>query len=138
MRRTVFLKWALLATATSTLAACSTVTSTIGKVMTAVGFKGTRLAWKEVLITAVDGANLNTPVAVDVVLVLEESSLEKLAALPAAKWFQTRADMLKTFPGSYIYRSWEVSPGQTLRLRGSAFGSPSVVGVFVFADYLTP
>lgn len=122
----------------STLVACSTVTSTFGKVMTAVGFKGTRLAWKEVLITAVDGANLNTPAAVDVVLVLDESALEKLAALPASKWFQTRADMLKTFPGSYIYKSWEVSPGQTLRLPGSAFGSPSVVGVFVFADYLTP
>lgn len=138
MRRTVFLKLALVAMATCTFAGCSTVTSTVGKVMTAVGFKGTRLAWKEVLITAGDGANLNTPAAVDVVLVLDEAALEKLAALPASKWFQTRADMLKTFPGSYIYKSWEVSPGQTLRLPGSAFGSPSVVGVFVFADYLTP
>ena len=138
MRQTVFLKLALAAMTFSTLVACSTVTSTFGKVMTAVGFKGTRLAWKEVLITAADGANLNTPAAVDVVLVLDESALEKLAALPAPKWFQTRADMLKTFPGSYIYKSWEVSPGQTLRLPGAAFGSPSVVGVFVFADYLTP
>ncbi|MBI2771780.1 MAG: hypothetical protein HYX47_19305 [Burkholderiales bacterium] len=138
MRRNPFIGWCLAALVLCTLAGCSTVTSTFDKVMAAVGIKGTRLAWKEVLITASDGANLNTPVAVDVVMVLEDASLEKLAALPASKWFQTRSDMLKTFPGTYIYKSWEVSPGQTLRLPGSAFGSPSVVGVFVFADYLTP
>jgi type VI secretion system protein len=142
MRRTFLLKSAAWGLAAGSLAGCSTITGAVkgavDKAMNLVTFKGTRLAWKEVVIAAAPGANLNSPVAIDIVLVVEESALEKLAALPASKWFQTRADMLRTFPGTYIYKSWEVAPGQTLRLRGDAFGSPSVVGVFVFADYLTP
>ena len=50
----------------------------------------------------------------------------------------TRSDLLKTFPGEFSYRSWEITPGQILRLPGSVFGSPNVLTVFVFADYLTP
>ncbi|MDB5871420.1 MAG: hypothetical protein JWQ07_862 [Ramlibacter sp.] len=142
IRRTFLAKCAALGLATVSLAGCSTVTGAVkgavSKAMNFVTFKGTRLAWKQVVIAAADGANLNSPVAVDIVLVIEEPELEKLAALPASKWFQVRADMLRTFPGTYIYKSWEVAPGQTLRLRGEDFGSPSVVGVFVFADYLTP
>jgi type VI secretion system protein len=142
MRRTFLLKCAGLALAAGGLPGCSTVTGAVkgavNKAMNLVTFKGTRLAWQEVVIAAAEGANLNSPVALDIVLVLEEPALEKLAALPAAKWFQVRSDMLRTFPGTYIYKSWEVAPGQTLRLPGETFGTPSVVGVFVFADYLTP
>jgi type VI secretion system protein len=142
MRRTFFLKLAACGIALAMMTGCSTVTGAVkgavNKAMNFVTFKGTLLAWKEVVIAAVPGANQNSPVAVDVVMVLDEATLEKIAALPAPKWFQTRADMLRTFPGTYIYKSWEVSPGQTLRLRGDAFGTPSVVGVFVFADYLSP
>lgn len=142
MRSTFLLKCAACGLAASLLGGCGTVTGAVkgavDKAMNLVTFKGTRLAWSEVVIAAAPGANQNSAVAVDIVLVMEEPALEKLAALPASKWFQTRADMLRTYPGSYSYKSWEVSPGQTLRLPGSAFGSPSVVGVFVFADYLTP
>ena len=142
MRRNFLLKSAALAVAAGSLAGCSTVTGAVkgamNKALNFVTFKGTVLSWSEVVIAAADGANLNSPVAVDIVLVLDESALEKLAALPASKWFQTRADLLRTFPGTFSYRSWEVAPGQLLRIRGDSFGSPSVVGVFVFADYLTP
>jgi len=134
MNRKRFLSTGLAVLGAGLLAGCGTV----NRVMNLVGFKGTRLAWKEVLIVAADGANQNSAVAVDIVLVEEESAIEKLSALPAAKWFATRADMLKTFPGEFRYRSWEITPGQTLRLPGSVFGSPTVVTVFVFADYLAP
>lgn len=141
-RRNFLTRAAALAVVPAVLAGCSSITGAVkgavDKAMNFVTFKGTRLAWKEVVISAVDGANLNTPVAVDVVLVIEEAMLEKLTALPAPKWFQVRADMLRTFPGTFSYKSWEVAPGQMLRLKGETFGSPSVVGVFVFADYLTP
>lgn len=134
MNRKRFLAAALTGLGTALLAGCGTV----NRVMNLVGFKGTRLAWKEVLIVATDGANQNSPAAVDIVLVLEESAIEKLSALPASKWFATRADLLKTFPGEFSYKSWEITPGQTLRLPGSVFGSPNVITVFVFADYLAP
>jgi type VI secretion system protein len=134
MRRTFLLRTAGLGVAAAALAGCGTV----GKVMNLVGLGGTRLAWKEVVIAASESANQNTAVAVDIVLVLEDEAVAKLAALPAAKWFQTRSEMLRTYPGSFAYKSWEVAPGQRLSVPGSHFGSPSVVGVFVFADYLAP
>ncbi len=142
MRRSFLLKSVALAVGAASLGGCSTITGAVkgavNKAMNLVTFKGTRLNWSEVVIAANEGANLNSPVAVDIVLVLDEAALEKLTALPASKWFQARADMLRTFPGTFSYRSWEVAPGQNLRLRGDSFGTPSVVGVFVFADYLTP
>ena len=142
MRRTFLLQcvaWGLVA---GSMAGCASVTGTVkgvmDKALNLVTFKGTPLAWRTVVIAAGDGANLNSPVAIDIVVVFEETALEKVVALPASKWFQTRSDMLRTFPGTFTYKSWEVSPGQTLRLPGNMFGTPSVVGVFVFADYLTP
>jgi type VI secretion system protein len=141
MRRK-FLLQCMAAVAAVPLAGCSTVKSVskdvVSKALNFVGLKGTILNWSQVVIAATPGANQNSPVAVDIVLVIEETSMEKLAALSAAKWFQTRADMLRTYPGTYSYKSFEVAPGQTLRIPGAQFGSPSVVGVFVFADYLNP
>jgi type VI secretion system protein len=141
-RRIFLSKTAGLVAGATLLTGCSSITGAVkgavNSAMNFVTFKGTRLAWKEVVISASDGANLNTSVAVDIVLVMEEPVLDKLAALPASKWFQQRADLLKTFPGNFSYRSWEVAPGQLLRVKGETFGTPSVVGVFVFADYVTP
>lgn len=134
MNRKRFIQAALAGLGAGLLAGCGTV----NRVMNLVGFAGTRLAWKEVVIAAADGANQNSAVAVDIVLVLEEAAIEKLSALPASKWFATRADLLKTFPGQFSYKSWEITPGQILRLPGSVFGSPNVLTVFVFADYLAP
>ena len=138
MTRTLFLKWTFVVLAALAVGGCSTIASTYDKALALVGLKGDKVAWKDVVLVASEGANLNSPVAVDIVLVVEETSMEKVAAQPAAKWFQTRADMLKTFPGSFIYKTWEVSPGQTIRLADPSFGGPRVAGVFVFADYLTP
>ncbi|MBX3585773.1 MAG: hypothetical protein KF796_03935 [Ramlibacter sp.] len=134
MKRALFLRMGLASVALGALGGCGVV----GKMMNLVGFKGTRLAWKEVVISATQGANQNTPVAVDIVLVMEQGAIEKLSALSASRWFASRTDLLKTFPGEFSFQSWEVTPGQTLRLPGATFGSPSVLTVFVFADYLAP
>ena len=101
-------------------------------------FKGTKLGWSEVTLSAAPGANQNSPIAVDVVLVFEDDMLERLVELPATKWFGVRADLRKTFPKSLSYRTWELVPGQTIQLLGESFGSPRVVGVLVYADYATP
>lgn len=100
-----------------------------------LSFKGTKLDWSEVALSAAPGANDNSPVAVDVVLALDDAMLDRLADLPAAKWFAARADLQKTYPQGVSYRTWELVPGQTLRIPGSSFGSPRVAGVFVYADY---
>lgn len=101
-------------------------------------FKGTKLGWSDVTLSAAPGANQNSPIAVDVVLVHEDDMLKRLAELPAAKWFEVRTDLRKTFPKSLSYRTWELVPGQTIPVAGESFGSPRVVGVLIYADYATP
>lgn len=103
-----------------------------------LSFKGTRLGWDQVELSAAPGANQNSPVAIDIVLVLDDTMVERLNELTAAKWFGARADLLKTYPKAVSYRSWELVPGQLLRVPGASFGSPRVTAVFVFANYATP
>ena len=89
-------------------------------------FKGTKLGWSEVTLSAAPGANQNSPIAVDVVLVFEDDMLERLVELPATKWFGVRADLRKTFPKSLSYRTWELVPGQTIQLLGRALALPGL------------
>ena len=100
--------------------------------------KGTRVDWSELTLSAASNANQNSPVAVDVVMVLDEAMLARVTELTAAKWFGARADLQKTFPQSLSYLSWELVPGQTIRVPAGAIGSPRVAAVLVFANYTTP
>ena len=99
---------------------------------------GARVDWSELTLSAASNANQNSPVAVDVVMVLDEAMLARVTELTAAKWFGARADLQKTFPQSLSYLSWELVPGQTIRVPAGAIGSPRVAAVLVFANYTTP
>ena len=128
------LKICLMSLLLVSLSACGTLGSVAG-FFTA---KGSRLDWNGMTVIAAEGANLNTPVALDVVLLRDEATLGMVSALSASKWFSSRADLVKTFPEGLSYRSVEIAPGQTLKLAPDAFGASRVVGVMLFADYLTP
>lgn len=103
-----------------------------------LSFKGTKVRWDQVSLSAAENANRNSAVAVDIVLVTEDAVVEKVIDLPASKWFAARADLAKTFPKVLTYRSWELVPGQVLTVDGDSFGSPRVAAALVFADYATP
>lgn len=128
------LKMVLVGLVLGGLSACGSMSSIAGFFME----KGSRLDWKGMTVMAATGANLNTPVALDVVLLRDEATLAMVSALPASKWFSSRADLSKTFPEGLSYESLEIAPGQTLKLPASTFGSSRLVGVMLFADYLTP
>lgn len=128
-----FLKICLIAWMVASLSACGALT----KVGDFFATKGSRLDWKGVTVVASEGANLNTPVALDVVLLRDDATLGMVSALSAAKWFASRGDLAKTFPEGLSYQSLEIAPSQTLKLPASAFGASRLVGVILFADYLT-
>ena len=132
-----FLKICLIGLMLAGLSACGAlgVINSVGNFFTT---KGSRLDWKAMTVVASEGANLNTPVALDVVLLRDDATLAMVSALSAAKWFSSRSDLAKTFPEGLGYRSMEIAPGQTLKLPASAFGASRLVGVIIFADYLTP
>lgn len=134
-----YLKHVLLAFALLHLTACGVLDYIIPKgMMDFASPKGIKLSWDSVTIAAANDANLNSPVALDVVVLKDDASLNMLAGLPAAKWFATRGEMEKTFPQAINYKSFEVAPGQTLRIAASDFGTARVAGVLMYADYLTP
>jgi type VI secretion system protein len=118
----------------ASLAACSSIANVAKMVIPS----GNRLDWTGLTVIAAPGANLNTPVALDIVQVRDESTLALVSGLPAAKWFASRADVLKTFPEGLKVESLEVAPGMTIKLGAADFAPSRQIGVFVFADYLTP
>lgn len=134
-----FLKHAFLTLALLSLTACGILDYIIPKgMMDFASPKGIKLDWDGVTILAANDANLNSPVALDVVLLKDEASLNLLTTLPATKWFASRGELEKTFPQVISYKSFEVVPGQTLRVAATEFGSARVAGVLMYADYLTP
>lgn len=98
-------------------------------------FKGEKASWSQVMIAASDDANDNSAVAVDIVLVSDETLLPRLAELSAAKWFSSRADLSNTYPKGLRYSSWEVVPSQHLSVPVSKLEGARVMGGFVYARY---
>src|ERR1700737_936387 len=63
-------------------------------------------------ITIDPAVNDNSPIAVDVVLVSDKSTLKELSALTAQAWFEKRKTLLRMHPSEIHISSWEWIPGQ--------------------------
>ncbi|QCP53538.1 type VI secretion protein [Trinickia violacea] len=83
-------------------------------------------------------ANLDTPIAVDAVLVRNPQLFDTLLGLPSAKWFAERDQMQRDYPRDLTVLSYELVPGQQLTDPKFAFKGEHAAGVLVFADYQTP
>ena len=80
-------------------------------------------------------ANDNAPVALDVVVVLEQKAFELLSTLRAADWFGARRDLMRQYQQQLVVHSWEVVPGQRLEVLVLPATEKVIVGTLVFADY---
>ncbi|MFP6562201.1 hypothetical protein WJ542_28455 [Paraburkholderia sp. B3] len=83
-------------------------------------------------------ANLDTPIAVDAVLVRNPQLLDALLGLPSSKWFAQRDQWRRDHPDDLAVVSYEVVPGQQIAATPFAFGGKRGAGVVVFANYQTP
>jgi type VI secretion system protein len=99
---------------------------------------GDYLLWSSVTLVADEATNLNSALAVDVVMLHDEETLGLVQNMSAAKWFAAREDLAKTFPQGMSYQSAELVPGQTLPIKQEMFLQKRQVATFVFANYLTP
>lgn len=126
------------------LGGCGTVGSVASVVASSVAntFTGepqpAYLDWNGLMIAADPDANANSAIALDVVFVRDNQTLEKLQVIPATRWFATRQELQRTFPEALIVHSLELVPSQTLRLTEAELGSPRVAGVLLFANYFSP
>jgi type VI secretion system protein len=126
-----WLRAAVFAVSLALVAGCSSIVKFVVP-------EGSRLDWSGFTVVAEEGANLNTPVALDVVQVRDDAAVALVSTLPASKWFAARADLAKSFPEGLTIRSLEIPPGLTMKLKPDAFSASRQKAVFVFADYLTP
>lgn len=119
------------------LAACNPAVMLVRKVVSG-GPHPHVVHWKSLVVTASPDANQNSPVALDLVFVRDAALVEQLQAMPAARWFATRADTQRSFPEGVGVISLEVVPSQSLRLEAKAFADQPALAVFAFANYAAP
>lgn len=130
MRWSVFLRCAAAGLLAAQMTACS--------MPKFFNFEGSKLGWDSVTLSASANANKNSAVAVDVVLALDAAMAQRLQDTSSDKWFAERSDLQKTFPDGLKYFSWELVPGQTLRVSGKIFERPRVIAAYAFASYAAP
>ena len=80
-------------------------------------------------------SNNGAPVAVDLVQILDKKPLEVLGTLRANEWFINRQDLMRQYPNQIRVISWEVVPGQVIKLTNIPETQGSLLGVLIFANY---
>ena len=98
---------------------------------------GVKLDWDLVSLTTAASSNRDFPVAVDIVLVMDEALARKISNMKAADWFASRAGLIKANPGDLDIESLELVPGATITLPGKRFSEKRVFLAVIVADYLT-
>jgi len=93
----------------------------------------------DVVINIAPKANLDNPVALDMVMVYDKTLLKQLQGLTAKDWFEKRGQIKLNYPGDsgLDFWSWEWVPGQQVRIDPLTVKSKTV-GALIYANYLTP
>jgi type VI secretion system protein len=80
--------------------------------------------------------NQDSPVRVELLVILDDQLLQQVKGLSAQAWFAQREAILRNYPSedSVVHRYWELVPGQ-LRFEESLDFSVGARATVVFADY---
>jgi len=96
----------------------------------------------QLIVFAIDAqANLNHPIAVDLVLIYDEQLLAELVKLSAPDWFTKRAQLKRDYPISLATWEWEFVPDQPSQSVLSFKMPPErkeAKAALFFANYITP
>ncbi len=123
------------------LAGCGTVTDWYKSAASVVGLGPPQPKapdWESLVVAADADANQNSPVAVDLVFVRDPALVDALMTTPAAKWFATKNDTLRSFPQGLGVVALELVPAQSVRMGREALRSQRALAVFAFANYPPP
>jgi type VI secretion system protein len=102
------------------------------------GPKPVEPGWQSLAFAAAGDANANSALAVDVVLVKDKALLETLAAMPASRYFATKADLQRTYPEALTAIGVEITPGQLIQVERKRFRAERAWAALAFANYATP
>lgn len=90
---------------------------------------------RTVQLSAVEGANRDFPIAVDLVLVNNRALLEALQTVSARDWFARKQQFSNDFPNGFTVVHWELVPGQVLPPTELPSGTSNVLAGIIFANY---
>lgn len=96
----------------------------------------------QLIVFAIDAqANLNHPIAVDLVLIYDEQLLAEIIKLSAHDWFTKRVQLKRDYPISLATWEWEFVPDQpsqsVLSFKMPPERKEAKAAIF-FANYITP
>lgn len=119
------------------LAGCKSIGSAFdgAKSMVGLGPAPTTPSWKSLALRADEHANANSATALDVVFVRDAALLESLLSMPASKWFASRAELQRSFPDALTVLSFELVPGQAIKVPDRQWRDAAGWGVLAFASY---
>lgn len=80
-------------------------------------------------------ANQDSPVAVDIVYVLDPQLIPQLSQMTAHDWFQKRSSIRQAFPAGFDLTSRELVPGQKAPDEEIKDPTTDAIAAFVFANY---
>jgi type VI secretion system protein len=81
------------------------------------------------------GANQDSPIAVDIVYVYDPQLVPQLTKMTAHDWFQKRSAVRQAFPTGFDVTSIEVVPGQKGPVEQVQPKASQAIAAFVFANY---
>jgi len=128
-----------LAGAAPLLSGCASIKAVTGKITSmASGLFSDRPKapdWRNLVVSASQDANLNTPVALDIVFIKDPAVAEALLTTPASKWFTSRRDLQRSFPDALTTISLEIVPGQAIMMDSGHFRGHVALTILAFAQY---
>jgi type VI secretion system protein len=93
------------------------------------------IATRAIEIDVAQGANQDSPIAVDIVYVHDEQMVPLLLQMTARDWFQKRRQVSQSFPAGFDLASFELVPGQKGPVEEVPSTAKSAIAAFVFANY---
>lgn len=139
MRDHALRRWAVLGMVIVTLAVsgCASVSSAFTSLITP-SQRPIAPVWQSLVFSAAGDANLNSPIAVDILFIATPDLQKNFQDLNAAKWFAGRENALRSFPEGLRLISLELVPGQNITIPKAELAKISALQAFVFANYSTP
>jgi type VI secretion system protein len=94
---------------------------------------------KRINISAVPGANNDTPVAMDIVAVADDNLVQMFVGMDVKGWFSQKEKFVANRPNSINIRTFEVVPGQSIGDQEYSWSDRrKYKAVFIFAKMLSP
>ncbi|HXZ00144.1 MAG TPA: hypothetical protein VEI03_09100 [Stellaceae bacterium] len=90
---------------------------------------------RSVEIEVAQGANQDSPIAIDIVYVYDPQLVTQLTQMTAHDWFLKRGQIRQAFPSGFDLTSFELVPGQKGPVETIPSASTDAIAAFVFADY---